>query len=210
MNTRSEVLQIIMETSRQQAELNQVSIFLDEVLIELASGPNPPMTGALLFKLTAGTASYTLPGGAFSVCHAFYRDYRLRRTDHRQYENYSSTWRTDTGDPWAYSSDLEALSQAADGFMKFRIRFFPTPTVTSVSGSLPEPLGANYPDYHAVLIYGEKRDTYIPDWIVYYIVFEVLYREFSRPSDHRDVPFALVCKDVASLFKLFMGKYDAA
>jgi len=103
------------------------------------------------------------------------------------------TWRDDEADPVAYKTNHETARE---------VRFYPIPGTTSGAfiPPLAQPLGEDMPADMVSVIYSDNRDTDIPDFIAMYIAFQVLYREFIRPSDHQDVDWATMLKKIAGIF----------
>lgn len=192
--TKAEILLLTQDMARGQANDDTIDVFFDEVLYNLAKSANPLLTNAELVDLTSGTAVYALPPTAIRIRHAFFENKKLFRAKRDQAEAYSSTWRSGSGDPQAFLTDEETARN---------FRLYPTPSVSTVwDDFFIDPLGDDYPDNIVALIFNESRTDVIYDWLVYYIVFEILYREFVRPSDHQDIEWAGLCNKLASFFLL--------
>ena len=55
--TRAQILALIQDIARDQADDDTISLYYDETVNELGKSLDPPMVQAELFSLTAGTAT---------------------------------------------------------------------------------------------------------------------------------------------------------
>lgn len=198
---RAGVLSLVKELGRDQTDDDTVAVYYDEVIEELARSKSPPLVDAALLTLTADTATYDYPTQALKILHTFFESKKLLYFPRSHLDAYDSDWRAAASvDPWAWTIDKET---------KRELRLFPPPAASTTLGMWVEPFGEDYPDDVCALIYGDNRETRIYDWMVYYIVFSVLEREFKRPSDHQDIEFGELCSEIAALFYVLSSGHDA-
>lgn len=180
---KSDVLALVASFSNGQADPNQASIFYDQVVQDYAT--MPILTQASLITVTANTSQYAIPSTAIKLIAAFYDDRWLDRLTLRAAESVSPQWRDQIGTPIAYVVEGETTKT---------LRLYPNPQLNSknfvpVFGS---PFGLDYPPYSAVVVHTETRQD-LPAWLELPCCFEVLRREFTRESNHRDIAFATLC-----------------
>ncbi len=189
--SKTDVLALIADLS--QGTANQVIAegYYFDVIKDL--GERGILTQATLLEVTANDATYTLPATGLRLLGAFYSDNYLCQASIQEVEAYAGTgWRDVTGDPIAYVVEDES---------KHDFRLFPKPAVPSdnfifLFGS---PFGKDFLHGAVAVIHTETRND-LPVWLELPVVFEVLSREFSRESDHKDLLFAKICQDTANMF----------
>ena len=190
--TRAEILALIQEMARDQADDDTIAVYYDETVAELGKTTDPPMVNCELLSVTDGTSTYDYPDRAVRLMWLFYEGYQLSKATEHELEAYEPTWRDDESDPVSYKTDHETARE---------VRFYPIPGTTSGAFIPPvaQPLGEDMPADMVSVIYSDNRATAIPDFIALYLVFQVLYREFIRPSDHQDTDWANMLKKIAGV-----------
>jgi hypothetical protein len=158
-------------------DTNTLNEFFDDTMERYAK-TTAPYVETYTFNIVSGTSVYAYPSAAVRILAVFHDGKFLPFTPPSNLEMYSSTWRTDTGDPVAWTS-FEQDSR--------NVRMVPEPDANSTNGG--------------VMIYGENRTTDIQDWLVMPQAFEMLYEEFFYPSDHQDKEFAFFCFEIAQTFR---------
>lgn len=193
--TKNEILQLAQEIARDLVTSTDatMSAYYDEVVEELGKTLDPPLVEAALFPFTSGTATYAYPTAAIEILHLFFTGYPLPLVPEETLEAYSKTWRSASGSPRAYLCGQETSRY---------VRIYPTPdtTSTALDPLATEPLGDDFPANSGAVIYSDSRESGISDMLGCYIAFQVLYKEFIRPSSHQDAEWALLLKQVAEVF----------
>lgn len=195
--TKNEVLTLIQDIARDQAEDDTISKYYDEAIVELGKMPDPVLVERALFTVTAATATYAYPAGAIELLHVFRDTDPLLKTTKFNLEQRSKSWRGTSGTPVAYNLDQETAET-------FRLYPIPDTTSTALGVGATEPFGDDFPANTGAAIYSDSRETGISDMIGLYVAFRVLYKEFHRPSDHQDVEWAMLHKAIANAF-FYMG-----
>lgn len=175
--TKAEVLALVQDMARDQADDTTISAYHDEVIEELAKSEDPPFVALGNFALTSGVSEYSWPSSAIRPLYMWYDGYQLSQSKEHRLSAYDIEWRDSSGDPVAWRIDNETART---------LRVMPTPDSDSTTT--------------CKILYSQERTTYLHDFIVPYIVFRILYKEFIRPSDHQDIDWAKLCQQVAQLF----------
>lgn len=186
---KANVLQLVQDISSNQADATAIDRYYDDVVRDL--GQHPWLTQATLISITAGTAIYTPATSVIRILDTYYDDRVLRPATLKEMESINPAWRDARGTPIAYVNEDETAKD---------FRLYPNPEVTSkdfifLFGS---PFGLDYPEYAVAIVHTETRID-LPAWLEMPTAFEVLAREFMRESNHQDVAFAKMCKQVADL-----------
>ena len=191
--TKNEVLTLIQDIARDQAEDDTISKYYDEAIVELGKMQDPVLVERALFTVTAGTATYDYPAAAIELLYVFRDTDPLLKTTKFALESRSKAWRGDSGTPVAYKTSHED----GDTF-----RLYPNPDTTSTALGIgaTEPFGDDFPANMGAVIYSDSRETGISDMIGLYVAFRVLYKEFHRPSNHQDIEWAMLHKAIANVF----------
>ena len=195
--TKNEVLTLVQDIARDQAEDDTISKYYDEAIAELGKMPDPVLVERALFTVTAGTQTYPYPAAAVELLYLFRDTDPLLKTATFGLEQRSKAWRNASGTPVAYRTDRET----ADTFILYPI---PDTTSTALGIGATEPFGDDFPDDMGAAIYSDSRETDISDMIGLYVAFRVLYKEFHRPSNHQDIEWAMLHKAIANAF-FYMG-----
>lgn len=177
-----------------QAEDPQMTSYYLEGMTDLAK--RPLFCSMTLIPVVAGTAEYALPEPASApwgvrILAVFLDDVMLSLTTRKCLEAISPDWRDHRGMPIAFTTS----EQEPRAF-----RVYPTPQDASAAQSfiLGAPFGVEYPAGTLCVLHTDYR-TELPPWMDLPIAFAVLWREFSRDSDHKDAMFAQACKTLGDL-----------
>jgi hypothetical protein len=191
--TKNEIKTLIQDISRSEAEDATIDLYYDEVVEELGKLPDPPIVEVNLYPYTAATSTYDYPTDTIEPLHLFFTGYHLMRVSKHSLEAYEQTWRDDTGSPKAWKTEHENSR---------KIRIYPIPDTTSTDLAIgaTEPLGEHFPANSGAIIASDSRESSISDMLGLYIAFRVLYKEFIRPSDHQDIEWAMLHKQIAQVF----------
>ena len=188
--SRATVLQRVQDLSLSQADATAIDRYYDDVIYDL--GRRPWLTEASLIAVTAGTAVYSPDVSVLRIVNIFYDDRTLYESNNRELEaTFGSSWQDRRGTPVAYTFEDE---NALD------FRLVPKPELNSKDFSFVfgSPMGLDFPEYSVAIIHTEKVED-LPTWLELPVAFEILFREFSRQSDHQDPTFAVTCKQIAEL-----------
>lgn len=191
--TKNEITALAQDIARDQGNDTTLSAYYDEVIEELGKIRNPPLVERDIFAFTDGTATYDYPAEAVEILHMFLEGYQLMEVDQYSLEAYDKTWRDDEATPKAWKRHSENAR---------KLRIFPIPDTTSDALGIgaTEPFGEDFPSNSAAVIYSDSRESGIPEWIGCYVAFQILYKEFIRPSDHQDIEWAVLLKEIAEVF----------
>ena len=194
--TKAEIITLVEDIARVDIDADTVDRYYADVLEEIGKWMDAPLLNVEIVEITSGTASYGYPTDAVAIVALFHTDRHLSRTSLIELEGYSSTWRDDTGDPWAFTEDEQ---------VKRTYRMYPEPDDTSGAMFGWNLMGADMPSDAGVVVFSERREEDIPDWIGLYVVFEVLRRDFARPSGYQDKAFAGLCGGIAKATRQIGG-----
>jgi len=191
--TKNDILDLVQDIARDQANDTAISAYYDEEVEALGKLPNPPLVERDLVGFTSGTAAYAYPTNAIEVLYLFHASYQLAQVTKETLEAYDMEWRSGSGVPKAFKLGHEDART---------YRLYPNPNVTSDALGIgaTEPFGEDFPTNSGAVIYSDSRESDISDMIGLYLAFRVLYKEFVRPSDHQDVAWAMLHKQIADLF----------
>lgn len=194
--TKAEVITLVEDIARVTVDGDTIDRYYADVLEEIGKWVNAPLLNVEIVEITSGTAAYGYPTNAVAIIALFHTDRHLSKTSLIELEGYSSTWRDDTGDPWAYTEDEQA---------KRTYLLYPEPDDTSGAMFGWNLMGADMPSDAGVVVFSERREGDIPDWIGLYITFEILARDFAKPSEYQDKAFAELCGGVAQAARQIGG-----
>ncbi len=158
------------------------------------------LTDADFVATTNGTAVYTQPSDAIQVLMLCYGEVQLRPTMRRALEAYAPLWRTKRGSPQSFTTTDANIHQW---------RMVPIPDHDGSTIGALTPFDAEFPADNLTFISTITADN-VPLIDELWLTFDVLAREFSRESDHRDPQFAKVCLQLSILFKTFVGFEERA
>ena len=157
-----------------------LSVAYDEVLEHLAMQPNPPLIESTTFAISSGTAQYLCPATGVQIIGLFHENLQLAEAYKPEIEAYEKTWRASTGAPQVFYAAEETVST---------VRLFPTPNAAATGTWLVSSVKAGN----------------VPTYMVLYIAFAMLEREFAYPSDHQDKEFSKLCGQIAIIFGKLIG-----
>jgi len=161
-------------------DANTLSVAYDEVMEHLAMMPNPPLLETTTFAITSGTAQYLCPATGIQIAGLFHENLQLDETYKAEIEAYQLTWRASTGTPQTFYAAEETIST---------VRLFPIPNAAATGTWLVSSI----------------KTGSIPEYMVLYIVFAMLEKEFAYPSDHQDKEFSALCGQIAIIFGKLIG-----
>lgn len=159
---------------------NTLAVAFEEVMENLAQRFNPPLIESTTFAISSGTASYAYPSTGVGVVGVFCENTQLTKVSSPELEGYDRSWRASTGTPEVFFTEEETARS---------IRLFPIPAAAATG----------------TWLVSVPNDTTVPDYMVMYIVFAMLEREFAYPSDHQDKKFSGLCGDIAQIFGMLIG-----
>jgi len=145
--------------------------FFDAVMRDLA------WTTALIEisteSISSGQTSVTLPTLAMKIVAVFFEDRQLDPISLRSLESFDPQWRDRRGEPVGYVTEGEATRT---------YRLYPVP------------------DYPGTLtLFHTQLQVAVPRWLELPLAYEILSREFSRESNHRDDTMAQMCEQMSTL-----------
>lgn len=196
--TKAQIIALVEIYSKTLASSNTINTYFDEAVESLCKLPNPPLVNCEAITITSGTAVMDYPTNAIKILAVFYTSRQLAYTLGRELEHYSGTWRDDSGTPIAYTLKEESGRT---------YRLYPNPNTSTVSSGGAEPLGEDYAaTAGAAIMYSNNSTTgSFADWLAYPLTFNVLAREFARPSAHQDLTFSTTCKQLSQLLYSLAG-----
>lgn len=140
-----------------------------------------------LVALTAGTATYTFSATFRRLYALCYGGRELSHETLAALDSRGATWRDEVGEPLAYLEQLEE---------ERTVRVYPIPDRTSASPS------SVTTELDRIIAIGTFSLSLLPAYLRLPAALWVLAREYERESDHRDIPFAKLCRAMAE--KLFL------
>lgn len=181
---KADVLQLVTDLGVTTVDQTEIGIFYDEVVREL--GFNEILTGTELVPVKAGNPEYILVEDTMRALEFHANGGRLDPIDITSLQSvFGVGWRTRTGTPLGYTQEEENEKT---------FRLVPSPTQ----------------DDTITVIRTEAR-TDVPVWLELPIALDVLGREYQRESDHQDVAFAQIARQLSLLlFKLVGVSNNAA
>lgn len=179
--TKDEILTLVGDLCLEENDTDASTRFFDDALESLSKAPLSPLADFATVTITSGNSEYALPSDAIRILALFYADAHLPAATVEELEALDKDWQSTTGDPYAYTIDeITARSYY----------LFPTPTSSGDDGTV---------------IYTETREDDLEDWLALPVAFDILYREFVRPSAHQDITFAEASQQCATLLKEVAG-----
>lgn len=142
-----------------------------------------------------GTAVYTQPATAITPLMLCYGDRQLRPSARRAMEAYDPLWRTRKGTPQSYMTTDANIHEW---------RLVPIPDRDGEAIGVLTPFTSEFPEENLLFI-STASVADVPAIDEFWLTFDILAREFSRESDHRDALFAKTCSQLMSLFRTFVG-----
>lgn len=128
-------------------------------------------------SIVDGTAEYSIPSNCVTILGIFYKEAHLPYAERNELEAYDKEWKNLSGTPVVYT--FEDVSTD-------KYRLVPEPDETGSYGTI---------------IYTNSRTTDIMTTIGLHLAFDMVARDFILPSDHQDLKFAEVCKNISVLLR---------
>lgn len=179
-SSKAQITAIAQVIAHSQGNANTLAIAFDEVMQWLAQKHRPALVYNSQLTVSTTSASFAYPTGAVEVLGVFYQGRQLKPVNSVELNAYNITWRASSGGPYVYYREEDDYES---------IRFFPAPAVATTGSWL----------------YTQASSTNVPDYMVLYIAFAMLEREFAYPSDHQDKTFSKLCGDTAQIFGTLIG-----
>ena len=178
--SKASILSLVNTFSVGQADPITAEQYYDHIIDD--TGRAPWFVTASLVTLTNGTSQYTLADDQIKILGVFYDDRLLDRVDKHTLESFDPNRRDHRGLPIAYTVEDEAAKT---------YRLYPAPNRSSANfifiyGS---PLGLDYPPYSVLLLHTQMFPDLLP-YLELPVMWEILAREYSHESNHRDDNFA--------------------
>ena len=156
----------------------EISRLYDDVVREL--GMQVILTESSTVAQVAGTATYTPPTNTIRVLEIDSSFGILDQHDYHSLQNlFYSRFRDKVGKPVIWCHDHESVKD---------FRLVPGPTES---------------DTLTVLF--TQYQTDVPSWLELPIALEVLHREYARESNHQDIDFAMLCRQLANMWFSLVG-----
>lgn len=193
--SQSDVLSLCQELCTNQADATAIIKYYDEIVADLGRGEW--LIVAEILSTTADTFEYDPPSNIADLKAVLYDDRWLYKENLRALEAVNPHWRDERGTPRAYVLEDES---------NHKFRLYPKPDRNSkdfvpIFGS---PLGLDFPEYSVVVLMTELR-TDLPPWLEMPVAWEILAREFARESDHMDLSFAKIAKQISQKMLEMVG-----
>lgn len=157
----------IVWLSNSEADLTECQQFYNDVVADLAR-PKPALVN--FAPVSSVNGAVTLPSSAIDLMLAFYNNFQLGELTVREANWIDPDWADTTSTPTAGT-----YNYVTEGF-------------TARSFQLVEAPAVPFP-HDAFVIYSETRQT-LPVWLQLPVACLILYHEFSRESDHKELNLA--------------------
>lgn len=190
--SKTDVLQFVRDYSSQMQDEATISEYYDDVIAEL-SDRRDWFTDVEMLTSSENQETYTLPSNATKALAVFCDDAQLYETRSDELSAMNPDWRDAVGQPEAFTYDQEDAKT-------FRIYKKPQEASKDFTFALGRPLGIEFPEYAIITVVNE-RPTNAQDYLDLTIGLRVLEREFTRDSNHTDLRFAGICRDLAAILE---------
>lgn len=169
--SEARIVTLASDLSIGEIDLHTFDTFFDAVMRDLA------WTTALIEisteSISSGQTSVTLPTLAMKIVAVFFEDRQLDPISLRSLESFDPQWRDRRGEPVGYVTEGEGTRT---------YRLYPVP------------------DYPGTLtLFHTQLQVAVPQWLELPLAYEILSREFSRESNHRDDTMAQMCEQMSTL-----------
>ena len=179
-SSKAEITALAQVIAHSLGDSNTLAVAYVEVMDALARRIDPPLVESTTFAITAlGGPRYTHPSTGVRVLAVFNENSQLNQVTKAELEGYNKAWRKSLDTPEAYFVDEETVRS---------IRLYPAPTANATGTWLVSAGPAEAPDY-----------------MVLYITFAMLEREFAYPSAHQDKAYSKLCGEIAQIFGMLVG-----
>jgi hypothetical protein len=176
--SKATTLTLISNLGLGDTDQTEAGIHYDDVVEEL--GRFEVLTEHSSTAVTVGTAIYARPTDALKILEMHGQVGLLERTTQKALQAvHTVQWQDIKGTPDAWTT-----AYITDG----SYRLVPQPDQTDT----------------LTVLHTEYRQD-VPTWLEPALAFEVLHREYLRESDHQDIVFASLCRDIAVLLFLMVG-----
>jgi hypothetical protein len=187
---RDAVLDITDALALGLADRDQCGTYYDDLIRIL--GQSEILTNGAAQTTTANTRTYETPDEAVDVLAVFAGERHLQATPENALESINKDWRSETGTPRVLTLEDENENSFS---------LYPTPNTTvTPSAIFATAFGAGFLPGQISILYTEER-TDIPDWLALFVAVAVMEREFTRESDHRDIPTSSAATALAAIIK---------
>lgn len=177
---KADVLTLVDDLSLGQANATEAAVFYDEIIREL--GFIEVLTGTETITIHAGTSSYNLAVDTIRALEFYNTAGYLPKSAYSGLGAlFGASWRTRVGSPLAVTVEDENNNSFS---------------------LVPSP---NYSDTMTVIRTETRTD--VPVWLELPIALEILSREFLRESDHQDLEFSSLAKQIATVSLNMVGVY---
>lgn len=193
--SKADILQLVDDLSQGQAEASTAESYYDDITNELAH--KQVLTNVTLLTAAAGDTSFTEPETSADVLAVFWGDRQLTEAKRQELEWSTPEWRSREGAPQAWITENEAEQT-------FRLYPFPNIPSDTLVPILGDPLGAGYADHSVAVLYTENRED-LPTYLNLPVALDILAREFSRESGHKQLEFAQACSSLANILYAMVG-----
>lgn len=194
--TRERVLELTALLSTGRSDQGLAGYYYEEVVRELAR--DRQLAEVVLLDLEAETGAYQYPNHLVHLMGVFFDDTQLSPMHEEAARAVDPQWRHARGHPECFLVEKDAVR---------RIRLYPMPEQDSAPylGLYGLPFGLDFPMGTGVMVGGFISEN-IPEFWALPVALEVLAREFSRESDHKDVAWAAMCRNLAMLCFVMVGR----
>ena len=178
-SSKAEITALAQVIAHSLGDSNTLAVAYVEVMDTLARRIDPPLVESTTFAITSlGGPRYTHPSTGVRVLAVFNENSQLNQVTRAELEGYNKVWRKSLDTPEAYFVDEETVRS---------IRLYPAPTNDATGTWIVSAGPAEAPDY-----------------MVLYIAFAMLEREFAYPSDHQDKVYSKLCGEIAQIFGMLV------
>lgn len=193
--SKVDVLQLVQDLSQDQADAASIEKFYDDIVLELAQ--QNVLTQVTLLTAAANDTSFSNPANAVNTIAVFWDDRQLSKAKRQELEWRNMRWRDERGTPEAWVTEDETEKT---------FRLYPVPDYASkaLAPIFGGPLGKGYAENSVAVVHSEKRDDVI-EYLELPIALEIMHREFTRESAHRQTAFAGVCLEIAKVLYQMVG-----
>ena len=179
-SSKAQITAIAQVIAHSLGDSNTLAVAYEEVMENLAQRFEPPLVESTTFAITSlGGPRYAYPSTGVRVLGVFNENSQLNQVTSAELEGYNKAWRKSLDTPEAYFVEEETVRS---------IRLYPAPTANATGTWLVSVGPAEAPDY-----------------MVLYIAFAMLEREFAYPSAHQDKVYSKLCGEIAQIFGMLVG-----
>jgi hypothetical protein len=155
-------------------------------------------TIAVPITFTARTSVVILPPPVINLLTLIYNDTVLSDLGLRELESMNPGWRNTVGSPYAFTRQAENSKQVE----VYPVPYQTSPPIIPIHGL---PTGRDYTPGNGIAVYMEIRAGDCLPYLVLPVALYVLEREYLRESDHMDLAFAGMCKEIGKQLLALLG-----